>query len=89
LYYSFRCNNYPIRRFDVAKVKAKVLEGQTMSVKNNGLEFQISDNEGKHVGHLRVAKRGVFWRPGKTRRGNELRVDWNAIGEIFAEYGKR
>ena len=37
---------------------------------NNGITLTISDNEGKHVGHLRIGQATVEWRKGKVRAGN-------------------
>jgi hypothetical protein len=54
-----------IKDFDVA-----------MDVKNNGIELDISDNNGTHVGDLIVTKTQLIWCQGRTTRANGKRVTW-------------
>jgi hypothetical protein len=46
------------------------LSDSKIELGNNGLTLTISDNEGKHVGHLRIGQATVEWRKGRTRAGN-------------------
>lgn len=59
-----------IKNFDVA-----------MDVKNNGIELDISDNNGTHLGDLVVTKTRLIWCKGKTKRKNGKEISW---GEFTA-----
>lgn len=54
-----------IKEFDVA-----------MDVKNNGVELDITDNDGNHLGDLIVTKTKLIWCKGKTNRKNGEPVTW-------------
>lgn len=41
---------------------------------NNGIVLYIADNEGKHVGKLRIGQATVEWCKGKTSIGNGKRI---------------
>ena len=49
----------------------------TITLGNKGVTFSIADNDGKHVGHLRIGKATVEWRKGRTRpnNGKKLQLD--------------
>ena len=46
------------------------MEDVTISLGNKGVTLTIADNDGKHVGHLRIGQATVEWRKGRTRPGN-------------------
>lgn len=48
-----------------------------MEVKNNGIEFEVYDNDDKFRGDLIVTKKGVIWCEGRKRRKNGVAVSWN------------
>jgi hypothetical protein len=50
---------------------------------NNGITLTISDNEGKHVGHLRIGQATVEWRRGKVRAGNGKRLALTELIDYF------
>ncbi len=54
-----------IKEFDVA-----------MDVKNNGVELDISDPKGVHLGDLVVTKTKLIWCKGKTDRTNGKEITW-------------
>jgi hypothetical protein len=60
-----------IKDFDVA-----------MDVKNNGIELDICDNDGTHLGDLVVTKARLIWCKGKINRKNGKEVTW----EKFISY---
>jgi hypothetical protein len=62
------------------KVSIKTFEVD-MDVKNNGVEFDISDNQGEHIGDVILTKTGVIWCRGRTRRGNGKRFSWEQFIE--------
>ena len=41
---------------------------------NKGVLLKISDNDGKHVGDLRIGKATVEWMKGRTRDGNGFKM---------------
>ncbi len=48
----------------------------TMEIKSKGVELDISDNAGKHLGDLVVTKTRLIWCPGKIPRKNGKRISW-------------
>ncbi len=54
-----------IKEFDVA-----------MDVKNNGVELDISDPKGVHLGDLVVTNTKLIWCKGKTDRTNGKEITW-------------
>ena len=41
---------------------------------NNGITFDIADETGKHIGHLRIGQATVEWRRGRVRPGNRKKI---------------
>jgi hypothetical protein len=60
----------------MAKVTIKDL-GIPLDVKNNGLEFDVSQNG--HVGDLYVTKTGIIWCEGKVSRANGRKITWKEL----------
>jgi hypothetical protein len=50
------------------------MEEVTIELGNNGIVLKIADNDGKHVGNLRVGQATVEWRKGRTRPGNGTKI---------------
>lgn len=50
---------------------------------NNGIVFYISDNNGSHVGKLRLGKAKVEWCRGRTRIGNGKKVTVERLIQAF------
>jgi len=46
------------------------MDDVTIELGNNGILLKIADNEGKHVGNLRIGQATIEWRQGRTRPGN-------------------
>jgi len=57
------------------KVSVKDLS-VSMDIKNNGIELDVYDNTGKHLGDLVVTKARVTWCPGKTTPAKGHKVNW-------------
>ena len=57
------------------KVSVKDLN-VSMEIKNKGVELDIYDNDGKHLGDLVVTKSKVTWCPGKTDPKNGHSLSW-------------
>ena len=58
--------NVSIKNFDVA-----------MEVKNKGIEFDVADTQGAHIGDLVVTKAKLIWCKGKTGRKNGSEITWS------------
>lgn len=54
-----------VKDFDVA-----------MEVKNNGIELDVADTKGNHIGDLVVTKTKLIWCKGKTSRTKGTQVNW-------------
>lgn len=50
---------------------------------NNGITFDIADEDGKHVGHLRIGQATIEWRRGRTRRGNCNKIKLQKLIELL------
>jgi hypothetical protein len=48
----------------------------TMEIKNKGIELDVYDNSGKHLGDLVVTKTRLVWCKGKTLVENGKAVTW-------------
>lgn len=55
----------------------------TMDLGSNGVELDVYDNKGKHLGDLRISKAKIEWCKGKTRSGNGVQVSWNELIDWF------
>lgn len=47
-----------------------------MSIKNKGIELDVYDNDGTHLGDLIVTKTGLTWCKGKTTPANGVKISW-------------
>lgn len=66
------------------RVSIKTFE-VAMDLKNNGVEFEVADNQGEHLGDVILTKTSVIWCKGRTRRANGKRFSW----EEFIEHMER
>ena len=58
----------------------------SMEVKNRGIEFEVRNTEGQHLGDLLVTKAGLIWCSGRTHRKNGVRLSWQEfIGLVAAK----
>lgn len=48
-----------------------------MKIKNNGIELNVSDPNGTHLGDLVVTKTRLIWCKGKTKPKNGNPIKWN------------
>ena len=53
-----------------------------MPIKNKGIEIEVRDTNGSHLGDLVISKSGLVWCPGRTRRENGVRLSWKRFIEI-------
>ncbi len=57
--------NVKIKDFDVA-----------MEIKNNGIELDVADTDGVHLGDLYVTKTKLVWCKGRISRENGKEIKW-------------
>jgi hypothetical protein len=55
----------------------------TMKLGNNGVELDVYDSDGKHLGDLRIGRAKVAWFKGKTQVGNGIKVSWDKLIDWF------
>jgi hypothetical protein len=64
------------------KVSIKSFDVQ-MEVKNSGIEFEVADNEGAHLGDVILTKTGLIWCKGRQQRQNGTKVSWTKFIELM------
>jgi hypothetical protein len=47
-----------------------------MELKNNGIELDVSDPQGNHIGDLIISKARLIWCQGRTRGKHGKAIDW-------------
>ena len=47
-----------------------------MAVKTLGIEFEVRDNSGDHLGDLILTKTSLIWCKGRTPRRNGIPIRW-------------
>jgi hypothetical protein len=60
--------------------------GIEASLGNNGIVLQIADNQGNHVGKLRIGQATVEWCRGRTRIGNGRRLSMQQFIDEYLEH---
>lgn len=53
--------------------------GINLDILSRGLEIEVKDNQGTHLGDLFVTKTQLIWCKGRTRRENGKPVTWTAF----------
>ena len=48
-----------------------------MDIKTAGVELDVKDTEGRHLGDLVVTKTRVIWCPGRTTPDNGKALNWD------------
>lgn len=59
------------------------MDDVTIELGNNGVTLTIADNDGKHIGHLRIGQATVEWRKGRTHAGNGKKLQLAKLIEIL------
>jgi hypothetical protein len=54
-----------------------------MEIKNKGIELDVYDNDGSHLGDLIITKTTLTWCKGKTARGNGKQASWKEFIEMM------
>lgn len=47
-----------------------------MKLKTKGMELDVYDSNGNHLGDLVIAKGGLVWCKGKVKRENGVKISW-------------
>jgi len=55
----------------------------TMEIKNSGIELDVYDNNGTHLGDLVVTKAKLIWCKGKTQRENGKVITWDQFIDLM------
>jgi hypothetical protein len=61
------------------------MHDMTITLGNNGVTLTVADNDGKHVGHLRIGRAIVEWRKGRTRAGNGKTIKLDRLVTMLEE----
>jgi hypothetical protein len=64
------------------------MDDVTITLGNNGVTLTIADNQGNHVGHVRVGQATVEWRQGRTRPGNGTKMPLSKLIELIDREGQ-
>lgn len=59
------------------------MDAVNITLGSKGLLLKISDNNGKHVGDLRIGKAKVEWMKGRTREGNGIKIKMSDLIEMM------
>jgi len=54
-----------------------------MELKNNGIELDVCDTAGDHVGDLYVTKTQLIWCKGRTTRAKGKSLNWSTFIEMM------
>ena len=54
-----------------------------MQIKNLGIEFEVRDTGGNHLGDLIVSRARLEWCEGRTRRNNGKQISWEDFRELM------
>jgi hypothetical protein len=65
------------------RINMKVAIKTFDDVKNNGIEFEVNDNNGRFLGDFYVTKSGVTWCPGRTRKKNGKKLTWKEVIKLM------
>ena len=61
------------------------MDDVTITLGNNGVTLTIADNNGRHIGHLRIGQATVEWRKGRTRSGNGKKLGLPKLIELIEQ----
>jgi len=56
-----------------------------MEIKNKGIELDVYDGDGRHLGDLIITRSTLIWCRGKTSRKNGKKINWKRFAELMAD----
>lgn len=59
------------------------MDDVTITLGNKGVTLTVADNDGNHVGHIRIGQATVEWRKGRTRTGNGRTLPLSRLVEML------
>jgi hypothetical protein len=65
------------------KVSVKKLSVE-IPIKNKGIEIEVRETDGSHLGDLVITKSGLTWCKGRTRRENGKFVSWGKFIDLLS-----
>ncbi len=54
-----------------------------MEIKNSGIELEVREPSGEHLGDLIVTKTKIEWCKGRVRPGNGVSLTWKRFIELM------
>ena len=54
-----------------------------MQIKNLGIEFEVRDTNGNHLGDLILSRARLEWCEGRTHRNNGKQISWEDFRELM------
>lgn len=67
-------------------MKARLdLSDVTIGLGNNGLVLHVADNDGTHVGKLRIGQATAEWCKGRTRIGNGKHIPLTRLVQMLED----
>jgi hypothetical protein len=61
----------------------------SMEIKNKGIELDVYDTSGKHLGDLVVTKSKLIWCPGRTKPENGQAIPWPKFISFMESLGQK
>jgi hypothetical protein len=61
------------------------MDDVTITLGNKGITLTVADNEGKHVGHIRIGQATVEWRKGRTHPGNGKKMQLSTLIQLLED----
>jgi hypothetical protein len=55
----------------------------SMELGNKGLELDVYDTQGNHLGDLCIGRGTIEWCKGRTHRGNGVQKSWDQLIQFF------
>jgi hypothetical protein len=69
-------------------VKLK-MDDVSIALGNKGILLKVHENDGKHVGDLRIGRATVEWMKGRTRDGNGVKIRLEDLVQLIEESAKK
>ncbi len=63
------------------------MDDVSITLGNNGVTFTVANNDGTHVGHIRIGQATVEWRKGRIRAGNGKKLPLARLIELLEAEG--
>lgn len=61
--------------------------GIPLDVKTRGIDFEVNDNSGHLLGHLKLTSTKLEWRNRVIHRGNGIEIEWEDFIALMNKQG--